>query len=211
MNFQVPLILLPRRLPATNLRMCAMARRRPQRRRAGRGKKRAPDARRAAPRWPAEQAGTRGSRLPGAVSLVRGDSPGIPARGGRNRPMRNSPGRCVSAIRASRYWRRRPDSQAARWSAPIFPDPGQRGRNNPPRATRGRAGSAARTSFQDRSRRRIRLQLQTQQFQKHFGIPHGHGQAQDLLKCAGRSLSPDRNCKRMALAASERAASRAHN
>src|SRR5580704_16109159 len=36
-------------------------------------------------------------------------------------------------------------------------------------------------NFHNRARRRIRLQLQTQQFQKHFGIPHGHRQIQNLL------------------------------
>ena len=40
--------------------------------------------------------------------------------------------------------------------------------------------------FANRRSRRIRLQLQAQQFQKHFGIPHGHGKPQFPFVHAGR-------------------------
>ena len=99
-----------------------MARRRPLRRRAGRGRKRAPDAHRAAPRWPAEQAGTRGSRPRARFPFPGVDSPRRAEEEiGRREILRAG---AYRPARPSRYFRRPPDSQAARWSAPISPDPG---------------------------------------------------------------------------------------
>ena len=98
------------------------------------------------------------------------------------------------------------------------------------RARRGGIGSQE--NMHDRRARRIALQMQAQQLQKHFGIAHGHGQGKELFVTfiSARALmrnfirsrryarflmtllqaASSSNRSRMAQALSERAASRAH-
>ena len=60
----------------------------------------------------------------------------------------------------------------------FFRDRARLGTKRPPCAERGCAGSALMVTFSIGAARRIRLQVQAQQFQEHFGVAHGDRKAE---------------------------------